>query len=217
MMKSKPGQTDELRVGRITALIHRAVARPRVYDAVQTAGGAAYTDMRVRKAIARSVTLAPGMTVIDVGGGTGRSRLLWPSNVRYVLIDNDHEKIAGFEAKRVEGEAVYADAKALPFADATVDVAMLSAVIHHLPPGVPEVALGEIQRVLKPDGRLILHDAVWRRWRPVGRVMWRFDRGSYPRGKAEITAIVDAHFKILSFEEYSIFHRYVLLAARPRP
>jgi ubiquinone/menaquinone biosynthesis C-methylase UbiE len=45
----------------------------------------------------------------------------------------------------------------LPLADASVDVALLATVLHDLAAdGVAEGALGEIARVLKPGGRLVV-------------------------------------------------------------
>lgn len=202
--------------GRIKVLMHRIVARPVVYDALQTVAGVAYSDRRMRKAIARSIPLNPESTVVDVGGGTGRARTLWPESVKYVLIDNDEEKIEGFRRKGSSGEATCVDATALPFETATVAVAMVSAVMHHLPPGVPELVLAEIHRVLKPNGRLLLLDAVWRPRRPVGRLLWHFDRGSYPRTAGDLRRLLDDRFEIVSWETFSILHRYILAVGRPR-
>ncbi len=197
-------------------LMHRIVARPAVYDALQTVAGVAYSDRRVRKAMWQWIPLNPESTVLDVGGGTGRARTLWPESVNYVLIDNDEEKIEGFRQKGFSGEAICADATELPFETATVAVAMVSAVTHHLPPGVPEPVLAELHRVLKPNGRLLFLDAVWRPWRPVGRLLWHFDRGSYPRTAEELRQLLDDRFEIVSWETFSIFHRYILAVARPR-
>ena len=202
--------------GWIKVLLHRIVARPAVYDALQTVMGVAYSDRRVKRAIARSIPLNRESTVVDVGGGTGRARTLWPASVKYVLVDNDEEKIEGFRRKRLSGEAICSDATTLPFETATVAVAMVSAVTHHLPPGVPEPVLAEIHRVLKPDGRLLFLDAVWRPWRPMGRLLWHFDRGSYPRTAEELRRLLDDRFEIISWETFSIFHRYILAVGRPR-
>jgi SAM-dependent methyltransferase len=212
-------QPIEERRGPLTSLIHRVVAHPAIYDAVQLAAGVAYIDMRIKKAIARRLPqpFSEQITIIDVGGGTGRSRRIWPRDVRYILVDNDPDKIAGFQQKGLPGEAVCGDATALPFGDDTVDAAVLENVVHHLPPDVPPLVLAEIRRVLKPDGRLVLFEPIWRRWRPMGRFLWRFDRGSFPLPSTRIEAIVEQHFQLVTHEQFSIFHRYVLIIAKPRP
>ena len=51
-----------------------------------------------------------------------------------------------------------AGVEALPFADATFDVALSSLMMHHLPEDLKPRALVEIRRVLKPSGRLLVVD-----------------------------------------------------------
>ena len=50
-------------------------------------------------------------------------------------------------------------AQDLPFADASVDVAFVSLVLHHLTDPVKQTALAEMRRVLRPGARL--HVADW--------------------------------------------------------
>ena len=75
-MSTHAGTSD----GRMKGLMHRIVARPAVYDALQTVAGVAYSDRRVRKAMAQWIPLNPESTVVDVGGGlvgrapSGRNR-----------------------------------------------------------------------------------------------------------------------------------------------
>ncbi len=44
----------------------------------------------------------------------------------------------------------------LPFAEASFDVAVISLVLHHLPPELKRSGLKEVYRVLKPGGRLLV-------------------------------------------------------------
>jgi ubiquinone/menaquinone biosynthesis C-methylase UbiE len=44
----------------------------------------------------------------------------------------------------------------LPFADASFDVAVISLVLHHLPPELKQRGLKEVYRVLRPGGRLLV-------------------------------------------------------------
>ena len=53
---------------------------------------------------------------------------------------------------------VRADAGTLPFADGTFDAVSVSYGLHELPTAVRRRALAEIQRVLRPGGRLVVAD-----------------------------------------------------------
>jgi ubiquinone/menaquinone biosynthesis C-methylase UbiE len=46
--------------------------------------------------------------------------------------------------------------EALAFEDASFDVALISLVLHHLPPDLKVIGLREVHRVLKPGGRLLV-------------------------------------------------------------
>jgi ubiquinone/menaquinone biosynthesis C-methylase UbiE len=58
-------------------------------------------------------------------------------------------------ARLVEGAA-----EAMPFADAEFDVVTCIYLFHELPPRIRRVVVGEIRRVLKPGGTLILVDSL---------------------------------------------------------
>ncbi len=120
--------------------------------------------------IARDVAAeAPGGgTVVDLGCGTGevlvRVARLAPS-LRLSGVDVDPEMIAraGRKAERAlrgsglgRPDFVVADAAALPFADASVDLLVSSYAVHHLPDR--HAARAEILRVLKPGARAIIWD-----------------------------------------------------------
>jgi ubiquinone/menaquinone biosynthesis C-methylase UbiE len=63
-----------------------------------------------------------------------------------------------------------ADAKKIPFPDAAFDRVLVFDVVEHLHPWELHAALIEIRRILKPDGRLVIHTApnIW------------YDRYAYP-------------------------------------
>jgi ubiquinone/menaquinone biosynthesis C-methylase UbiE len=46
----------------------------------------------------------------------------------------------------------------LPFPDQTFDVVFSTLMMHHLPKSLKRQGLGEISRVLKPGGRLVIAD-----------------------------------------------------------
>lgn len=110
--------------------------------------------------------LGPEESVLDVGCGTGTlaiaaERRVGPAG-RVMGIDPSPEMIrrARRKARRVAPEVTFAigAAERLPLPDAAFDAVLAVAVLHHLPGAVRPGAIGEMRRVLKPGGRLLVVD-----------------------------------------------------------
>ena len=163
------------------------------------------------KALSRRLTAAfdvagiePGMRVLDVGCGRGEI-LRHCTQLGAEAHGIDYAAVAVELSRQavIDGEAagVYqADAKHLPFADATFDRVLLFDIVEHLHPWELDRALHAVRRVLRPDGRVVIHTApnVWydRYAYPVVRLI-RILMGQgrrYPRDpRAIIPANVDVH------------------------
>jgi len=112
--------------------------------------------------LVRFADVSPGETILDVGTGTGVVAVTAArAGARATGIDltpallehaRENARIAGADVSWVEG-----DAENLPFADASFDV-VLSQFGHMFAPR-PEVAVAELRRVLKPNGRVAF--ATW--------------------------------------------------------
>jgi cyclopropane fatty-acyl-phospholipid synthase-like methyltransferase len=126
----------------------------------------------------------PGMRVLDLGCGRGEI-------VRHVArlgaqsFGVDYAKVAVRMTRRVmerEG-GIYgvgrADAKQLPFGANTFDRVLMFDVVEHLHPWELDTCLAEVNRVLKPGGRIIVHTAP-NRW---------YDAYAYPVVRAVRTAM----------------------------
>ena len=116
---------------------------------------------RDRFAAVAGTTGWPYGTVLEVGAGTGFFSL----NLRQAgVVDDVHvtdiSSAMVDAAKRnasklgLDIEGRVADAECLPHADATFDLVVGHAVIHHLPD--VEQAFSEMLRVLKPGGRVVV-------------------------------------------------------------
>jgi methionine biosynthesis protein MetW len=107
---------------------------------------------------------AAGARVLDVGCGAanGYAPEVASRAASYVGVDVSERAVAlarerGLDARVVE------DAARLPFADASVDVAICVEVLEHL--FRPDHAVAEARRVLRPGGRLVVsapNAAYWR-------------------------------------------------------
>jgi ubiquinone/menaquinone biosynthesis C-methylase UbiE len=116
----------------------------------------------------------PGERLLEIGPGTGLqslhvARQLAPSG-RLDIIDVQPEMldcVMRRAAARGIGGVVptQADARELPFPDATFDAAYLVTALGEIPD--PIAALGELRRVLKPAGRLVVGEFFDRHYVPL--------------------------------------------------
>jgi ArsR family transcriptional regulator len=96
----------------------------------------------------------------DLGCGTGQmTAALAPFVARVIAVDGSAAMLQAAK-KRLQGfenvELRRGELEALPIDDARLDAATLALVLHHLPE--PGRALAEIDRVLKPGGRVLIID-----------------------------------------------------------
>lgn len=130
---------------------------------------AATPDMRAqRRSILAAMALKPGEIVLDVGAGNGimaREMLdvVGPSGA-VTGLDAAAPMVAMARALCPGGQFVQGDAATLPFEDASFDVVTAAQLVCFLP--VPDPALGELHRVLRPGGRIVILDTDW------GSLVW---------------------------------------------
>ncbi|NEA66173.1 methyltransferase domain-containing protein [Streptomyces sp. SID12488] len=122
---------------------------------------------RLRSWAQSALNPRPGEHVIDVGSGTGSQTLALAAavapagdavgieaNPALREVAERRAAAAGSTARFLDGDAL-----ALPLPDATVDVVWCERVLQHL--SEPDKAVGDIARVLRPGGRVVLIDSDW--------------------------------------------------------
>ncbi len=113
----------------------------------------------VREKAYAAAGLRPGMTVADIGAGSGFiSEGLRGRGVRVIAVDSSPAMLAELRRKLGAGEIDTREGEAehLPIADGSVDCAFGNMVLHHVEH--PAAAIAELARILKPGGRVVLTD-----------------------------------------------------------
>ncbi|AYF98104.1 class I SAM-dependent methyltransferase [Protaetiibacter intestinalis] len=108
-----------------------------------------------RIATVKAIDPQPGERILDVAAGTGTSSAaIARSGATVVAVDFSPGMIAEGRRRQPSIEFVEADAMRLPFGDEEFDAVTISFGLRNI--ADPIVALGEMYRVLKPGGRLVV-------------------------------------------------------------
>jgi ubiquinone/menaquinone biosynthesis C-methylase UbiE len=196
-------------------LLQRMAANPWLYDASQLLLGARAVHRRFAAAVRSQDNL--GRSALDIGGGTGLLKRLWPAECGYICLDIDPAKLRAFVAKHPGASAVVADATRIPMINGAFDAAFVAAVAHHFDDEQIMRALAEARRILRPDGKLFLLDPVLAPGRRVGRFLWRLDRGAHPRTRGELLDMISVDFVVRRQHVFTVVHEYLICVAEPRP
>ncbi len=151
--------------------------------------------------------------VAELGAGTGRNLPHYPAGARVTASDFDPVMLGRARRRAHEAAAdvtlLVADAQALPFSDASIDVVVVGLVLCSVPH--QERALREIRRVLRPGGRFRFLEHVrdadgTRRARIQDAVnpAWRFASGGCNCNRRTGDAIGAAGFEITKINEFQM-------------
>jgi len=140
-------------------------ATTRLVEEFNASAGASRRRARLLEVLA----LKPGEHVLDVGPGPGHYAFEMSPAVgdagRVAGVDNSEQALATAR-RRCSGLAnvgfFLGEAVALPFDAATFDAVLSTQVFEYLPD--VGAALAEVFRVLKPGGRVLIHDTEWDAW-----------------------------------------------------
>ena len=120
-----------------------------------------------RETLRRHLRPSPGMTLVDVGAGTGAFAAAFRDWFDLGALAVEPSAAMRDQIPRSPGIQVFAgDAGALPLPDGSADAAWLSLVIHHVPD--LEAAAHEIRRVLRPGAPVLVRQGFPDRYEPAG-------------------------------------------------
>lgn len=124
-----------------------------------------------RDAVRRHLSPLPGMTVADIGAGTGMFATAFSDwfGLRILAVEPSAAMRAHIP-RRAGIRVLEGDASALPLSDGSVDGVWLSLVIHHIPD--LEAAAREIRRVLRPGAPVLIRQGFRGRVDRVENVRW---------------------------------------------
>lgn len=190
-------------------ILHRIVAQPFVYDAVQYAAGMQTLREQLRPYLHETAHTS----VVDLGAGTGLYLPAFPASARYLWLDLDRDKLRGFQARYQQTRpALLGDGTQIGLQTKSVDYATCIAVLHHLDDSQLPLFVAEVARVVR-KGVIILDPLASDAW--ASRLLWKYDRGSFPRTANQLLTAFSRHFSIEQTTTFKVYHQYLLFSAHP--
>jgi SAM-dependent methyltransferase len=150
-----------------------------------------------REAVRRHLRPSPGMTVVDIGAGTGAFAAAFSEWFDLSVVAVEPSAAMRDQIPRTPAvQVLEGHAGALPLPDGSGDAAWLSLVIHHIPDLA--VAAREIRRVLRPGAPVLIRQGFPGRIDGVELVRWFPETAravdSYPSVTDTCQAFADAGF-----------------------
>jgi ubiquinone/menaquinone biosynthesis C-methylase UbiE len=139
------------------------------YKAVREVPRAGLSEWR--EAVRRHLRPSPGMTLVDVGAGTGQFASAFNAWFDLTVVAVEPSSAMRDQIPRTPATLVLeGSASDLPLPSESADAAWLSLVIHHIPD--LEAAAHEIRRVLRPGAPILIRQGFPGRLDKVELVRW---------------------------------------------
>jgi ubiquinone/menaquinone biosynthesis C-methylase UbiE len=170
-------------------LIENLLDRPAFYRLVQNLLAYGANDLVLNHIRALRAKLPRAEHVLDIG--CGPQSWLWQMGAHPIGLDLTYSYCKAFHEKAEP--AVTGSASALPFPSGSFEEVWSIGMFHHLPDMLTQQALDEMLRVCRPNGYVVIFDAVLpvRAWqRPVAYALRRADRGRFVRSQAAFESLL---------------------------
>ncbi len=159
-------------------VFHRMLENPEMYEFIQRLLGGDRVFRALKVALEAELRQIIYSNVLEVGCGTGLTKDCF--NSEYTGIDINPEYIRVVSSRGV-GTFLVADATLLPFEPETYDLVFTAGVLHHLNEQDRNKMLGEMRRVCRPKGYILIADGLVpsNRLNLIGYALAKLDRGRY--------------------------------------
>ncbi len=142
-----------------------------------------------RDAVRRHLRPSAGMTVVDIGAGTGAFGAAFSDWFNLSVLAVEPSAAMRGQIPQTPAIQVYeGNASTLPLPDESADAAWLSLVIHHIPDLAD--AAQEIRRVLRPGAPVLIRQGFPDRYEPSGNL--KLDRIELVRWFPETARSIDS-------------------------
>jgi ubiquinone/menaquinone biosynthesis C-methylase UbiE len=115
---------------------------------------------KVREVAVAKATILPGKLAADIGAGTGFiTEELIQNGLNVIAVDRSEAMLEEMKKKFGRSDSVeyrIGEFNNLPIQNETVDYVFANMYLHHV--DLPQVAIDEMARILKPGGKLVITD-----------------------------------------------------------
>jgi len=144
-----------------------------VYASVPADGFENYAQVLER--VATLAGAGPGVSLLDVGTGTGNlAQALVDLGAKVTAVEPSEEMRRVAQAKLGQTPVLAGQFLALPVDAGTQDGVVSTYAFHHLNDATKELAAAELLRVLRPGGRVVIGDYAWADAAAKDRMVDRF-------------------------------------------